>query len=371
MTLHKMLRLSVLLMGLLALGACDVPRGAALSSEVLREQDAENPSFAVVPVTRANAPQIARWPATGARGPNGWIGGRAGSDSAMIRVGDSISLVIWDSQENSLLTRVAEKAVTLPDLPVSPSGTIFVPYLDEVTVRGLTPAEARRNIQAALEPIVPSAQVQLTVTPGQQNSVDLVSGVVRPGSFPLHDRNTTILSLLAQGGGISTELRNPVVRLIRDGRSYEIRAERLFSEAGRNVVLRGKDKVLVEEDRRYFTALGATGTQQLVYFDKDRITALESLSMIGGLAGSRANPKGVVVLREYPVSAVRADGSGPAMPQVVFTFDLTSADGLFAARGFQINPQDTILATESPVVVARTVLALIGSVFSIASEAQN
>jgi polysaccharide export outer membrane protein len=58
------------------------------------------------------------------------------------------------------------------------------------------------------------------------------------------------------------------------------------------------------------------------------------------------------------------------MKQVIFTFDLTSADGLFAARKFKINPNDTILATESPVNVTRKVLSLVGAVFGTASAVQ-
>ncbi|OZO45805.1 polysaccharide biosynthesis protein, partial [Pseudomonas fluorescens] len=202
--------------------------------------------------------------------------------------------------QNSLLAATAAKHAALTGLTVSPMGTIFIPYLGDVEVRNLTPYQARQKIQNAMEQIVPSAQVQLMMEMGPQNSVDLVSGVARPGSYPLPDRNYTILSLLAQGGGISSTLRNPVVRVIRAGRSYEIRAERLTADPALNITLRGDDKVLVEEDKRYFTALGATGREQLVYFDRDDITAMEALSMIGGLNDGRADLKSVLVLRDYP-----------------------------------------------------------------------
>ena len=62
----------------------------------------------------------------------------------MIRSGDKISLVIWDSQENSLLANAAQKAVEMPGLTVSSTGAIFVPYLDEVVVRGQTPDQAHQ-----------------------------------------------------------------------------------------------------------------------------------------------------------------------------------------------------------------------------------
>lgn len=360
-----------LLVGALALGGCAGPRGSALSSEILRAEGDATAAFAVVPVTRDNVAQLQGWPVTGgARGYN-WIAANGGPSSPVIRAGDQISLVIWDSQENSLLAAHSEKAVKMTDLVVSSTGTIFVPYLDEVVINGQTPDQARRQIQEALTPIVPSAQVQLAVVAGRQNSVDLVSGVSKPGSYPLPDRNYAILSLLALGGGIKSDMRNPVVRLMRDGKRYDIPAEQLLADPARNVTLHGGDQVLVEEDKRYFTALGATGTQSLIYFTKQEITAIETLSMIGGLAPTRADPKGVLVLREYPAQAVRADGSGPSREQMVFTFDLTTAEGLFAARAFKVNPKDTVLVTEAPLIGTRNVLSLIGAMLGVANSASK
>lgn len=364
---HRLKICLAVCLSMLLLAGCTIPRGAALSTEILKEQNKAEPSFQVVSVTRANVSALAKWPATGWSGNYSWINNQRGPESPLIRTGDELELVIWDSQENSLLIGSQAKQTALPKTVVSPSGTVFIPYLGEISVRNLTPLDAREKIQKAMEPIVPSAQVQLTVVPGRQNSVDLVSGVPSPGTYPLPNRNYTLLSLLAQGGGIQTSLRNPVVRLVRAGRSYEIRADRLMSEPQLNTTLRGDDKVMVEEDNRFFTALGATGREELVYFDRDNITAIEALSLIGGLSDSRANLKSVLVLRDYPAQTLRYDGTGPSQKQVVFAFDLTTADGLFAARKFRINPQDTVLGTETLLTSARTVLGLIGSVVGVSN----
>ena len=56
---------------------------------------------------------------------------------------------------------------------------------------------------------------------------------------------------------------------------------------------------------------------------------------------------------------------GPDMQQVVFAFNLTNADGLFAARKFQVQPDDTLLMTESPVTAVQTIASLFGSVAGI------
>lgn len=355
----------------LALAACSLPRGAALQSEILSESQEADAPFQLVEVTRASTEALSRWPATGWNGHYRWLQHTRAPEASLIQSGDSVTLFIWDSQPNSLLTTQAAKLVNLPPMQVSPSGTIFVPYVGEVLVRGLTRDAARKAVTKEVIAVVPDAQVQLSVEAGRRNTVDLVAGVASPGSYPLETRNTPILTLIAQGGGISPGLRHPLVRLQRGGQSYAVRAEALLSDPSRNVILRGGDQVLVVEDDRYFTALGATGAERLIHFEKETLSALDAMSVIGGLNDARANPQGVLILRDYPAKAVRADGSGPGSPQVIFAIDLTSADGLFAARAFDINPGDTVLATESPVTAAQTVMSLIGSAFGLGRAIGN
>lgn len=356
---------------LLVLGACSLPRGAALQQEITRAEKDETANVQVVPVARTNVKTLAGWPATGWHGHYHWFETGQGPSSPVIRTGDRVTLTIWDSQESSLLTTPAQRNVVLPDLVVSSAGTVFLPYVDEVSIRGLTPPAARKRIQREMEDIIPSAQVQLSHEPGRQNTVDAVRGLAQPGTYPLPDRNYTILSLISEAGGIATSLRNPLVRLIRSGQTYEIRATTLLEEARRNVVLRGGDKVIVEEDTRSFIALGSTGREELVYFEKETLTTLEALAVVGGLSESRADLKGLLILREYPVKTLRADDSGPNKDQVVFTFDLTSADGLFAAGKFNVHPGDVVIASESPVTSIRTVFGLIGSVIGLGNAISN
>lgn len=367
-TLMKWAFLALVTVGL---AACDLPGGVGLTNSIVKEEQAETPTFQVVRVTRAEWARVSQWPSSGTGAHYYWPKGGRGPDSQVIRTGDKVDLVIWDNQDNSLLTSAEVKTVTMPGLTVSPSGTIFVPYLDEVVVSGQTPEQARSQIQSSMNSIIPSAQVQLGMTAGQKNSVSLVSGVNTPGNFPLPSRNFKIMTLIAQGGGIAPSLRNPLVQLQRGSKTYNIRADRLFAHAAHNITLRGGDSVVVLEDQRYFTAFGATGTEQLIRFEQEEITALEALSIIGGLSDSRANPKGVLVLRDYSHKALRPDGTGPNNTQVIFAFDLTTADGLFAARKFEIQPQDTVVASESPITTVRTILGLVGSVFGAVDSANS
>ena len=359
----------VLCLGLLT--ACSLPRGAALQSEIVRDTQSGEADFQLVLVTRDRLGELADWPNGGTHPHHHWIPHQRGPASPVILAGDSVHLSVWDSEENSLLTSPAQMVVDINDLGVTPQGMIFVPYLDEVVVAGATPDAARRRIQESFAQIIPSAQVQLRVTPGQKNLVDLVGGVANPGAYPLPDRDYSVLSLLSAGGGIPPSLRNPQVRLLREGRRFDVSASRLYADPSLDTTLRGGDKVIVAEDERYFVALGATGREELVYFEKDVLSALDALSVVGGVRDARADPQGVLILREYGPEAIETTRPGPYNERVIFSLDLTSADGLFSARKFPIRTGDVVLATESPVTAIETVLGLFGTALGSVSRVQN
>lgn len=353
---------------LLGVAGCTSPRGALLQSEIVRESKAEEASFSLVPVTQANLDQVLAWPATGSGLALNWPGQGQSQVARGLRVGDIVNLTIWDSQENSLLTSGLERAVPMHGLEIGPEGTIFVPYIETVKILGMTPEQARADIQARLAPIAPSAQVQLSVQPGDKNMIELVSGVQKPGRYPVASRGVTILSALAEGGGIPDGMRNPVVRLQRGGESFATLAQDIYRNPERDILLRGGDRIVVESDPRSFIIMGAAGAERTVPFDKPRHTLMEALSMGGGLLDARADIRAVLVLRSYAPRALRQDGSGPDRPQVVFAFDLSSGDGLFAARSFTVQPDDVVLATESPLPAAGSILGLFGATLGLAER---
>jgi polysaccharide export outer membrane protein len=355
----------------LALAGCSLPRGAAMQGEIIAGAEKETRDFQVVPVSRDTTDMLAGWPAPPQARivPADWPGhGMRSPDSAAIAAGDTLSVTVFDNEENSLLTTPAQKSTQLTKVAVAGDGTVFLPYVGKVVVRGLSPDQARERMQEALAATLPSAQVMVAVEPGRQNTVDLVGGVARAGSYPIPDRSFSVLSLISQGGGVATGLNNPIVKLVRGGRAYGISVERLFAQPARDVSLRGGDKVIVESDPRAFLALGATGKQTTIPFPQDQLSALDAVSLIGGINSGRANPKGVLVLREYAQKQVRNDARGPDRARVVFSIDLTSADGLFSARKFRIHDGDLVLATESPITNARTIFGLIGQVFGLANQ---
>lgn len=353
------------------LGGCDLtPRGAGLQREVLAatvEADGTlTTDFAVEVVTRENLVTYLTWPAADDAHYH-WISRVDQPNTRTIANGDTLRITIWSTEDNGLLTAPGQRFVTLPDMRVSANGTVFLPYVDNVRVRGMSPGRAREVIEEKYMSVTPSAQVQVELIEGRERTVSLISGVSSPGSYPLADNDVTILQLIADGGGISSSLNNPQVRLQRNGRIYGISADRLLDRPSNDTTLQGGDKVYIEEDDRTFLSLGAAGSEAVHSFPTETVTALEALSIIGGISEDRADAQGILILRRYPVAKVTADRSGPDHPRTVFTLDLTSADGLFSADQFEIEPGDLVYVSESPLTAAGSILAVLGAVIGLGS----
>ncbi|MCB5200683.1 polysaccharide biosynthesis/export family protein [Loktanella sp. TSTF-M6] len=375
--MNVIMRTALLTVLTAGLAACNAPRGAGFQSEVLAASSTQVSDvdgtpvydFSVFSVTRDSLPVLQAWPSNNTDRMS-WISHQAQPQSMIITPGDTLAITIWDAEENSLLTAPGQRVAQLQNVKVGPDGRIFLPFVGNMRVSGMAPDTARTRIQEMLVNTVPSAQVQLSVDPGRANTANLVSGVRAPGVYPLPDRNVSLLTLLSLGGGVNDALPNPQVRLFRGNRSYGIGLNRLFDDPSLDTVIQGGDRVLIEADDRYFLSLGATTTESLHVFPKDEVTALDALAIIGGVNDARANPQAILVLREYAAADTVAgpvSSAGPPQERVVFTIDLTSADGLFSAGKFQIQPGDLVYATESPLGATASVIGLAGATLGLAN----
>ena len=367
-----MLKLGFALCCALLISGCDlVPRGAGLQSEVLATSRAATtetvPDFAIEAVTRENRATFVNWPAPD---PDhlGWLDRVDQPNTRTIRPGDTLRITVWTTEDDGLLTGPGQRNVTLPDSRVSASGSVFLPYVGDLRVSGMSPERARERMEEKYMEALPSVQVQLDLAEGRQAAVSLISGVNAPGSYPLPDNDFTVLALIADGGGVQSGLNNPQVRLQRGSGTYGISMTRLSYSPRYDTTLQGGDKVFVQEDDRRFLSLGAAGTEAMHPFPSDTLTAIEALSIIGGVSDTRADAKGILILRRYPTAMVTADRSGPDHPRTVFTLDLTTADGLFSAGQFDVRPNDLIYVTESPVTAASSIFGLFGAVLGINNQ---
>ncbi|MBL4812966.1 MAG: polysaccharide biosynthesis/export family protein [Rhodobacteraceae bacterium] len=284
--------------------------------------------------------------------------GLVGSDT--IQPGDVLGLTIWENVVDGLLVPSGQNATVLEEVQVDGSGFIFVPYAGRIRAAGNTPEAIRRVIVSKLEEQTPDPQVQVRRLAGDGSTISIVGAITNQGVYPIERSSRTLASMLARAGGVNIRPGIAQVTVVRGSHSGTIWFEDLYDHPGHDIALRAGDRIFVEADERSFTALGATGSQALVRFDSQAISAIEALAQVGGLSTVAADPTGVFIFRNEPAEIARQLVGLPDLvgtQRVVYVLDLTRPNGMFFARDFAIRDGDTVYVTEAPFVQFNKVIA--------------
>ncbi|MEM8554795.1 MAG: polysaccharide biosynthesis/export family protein [Pseudomonadota bacterium] len=360
------LGLGLAVMALCTLTACGLPRSGPTKSEVLDSSVAQAGSTYVIEATQSVAAASNFTPALGF-GSSFRSSGTIGSDT--IRAGDTLGLTIWENVDQPLLG--TGTASPLNTIQVDGEGFIFVPYAGRLRASGLTPEELRQTITAELQNQTPDPQVLVVRQAGDGATVSVSGSVSAQGVYPIERPTRRLSSMLARAGGLTIESDIAQVTILRGDQRGKIWFNSLFEDPANDVALRGGDRILVEADRRAYTALGATGAQTRINFNSQELTAMEALAQVGGLSSQVADPTGIFILRNEPETIARAVTGDPTVvgeQQVAYIFDLTSGQGLFVAREFTIRDGDTVYVTEAPYAQFNKALsAFFGSLTTVAS----
>ncbi|MEP4247818.1 polysaccharide biosynthesis/export family protein [Tateyamaria sp.] len=298
--------------------------------------------------------------------------GIIGSDT--IQPGDVLGLTIYENVDDGLLAGAGQNSTILEEVQVDGAGFIFVPYAGRIRAAGNSPESIRRIITTKLEEQTPDPQVQVRRVAGDGSTVSLTGSVGGQGVYAIERPTRTLATMLARAGGVTIAPEIAQITVIRGSMRSRVWFQDLYSNPELDIALRGGDRILVEEDTRSFTALGATGSQSRVPFESQNLSALEAIAQVGGLLANSSDPTGVFVLRNEPASianAVMGRNDLEGAQRLVYVLDLTQPNGLFHARDFVIRNADTIYVTEAPFTqfskIITAVTGAAGSADSLAS----
>lgn len=289
--------------------------------------------------------------------------GVLGSDT--IQPGDILGLTIWENVDDGLLVPAGQNATVLEEVQVDGAGFIFVPYAGRIRASGNSPEAIRRLIAEKLEEQTPDPQVQVRRLAGDGTTVSVLGGVGAQGVYAIERPTRTLTAMLARAGGVAIRPEIAQVTVVRGNHTGTIWYQDLYAHPAHDIALRGGDRIVVEEDRRTFTVLGATGTQNRVPFDSQTVSAIEAIATVGGLSTAAADPTGVFVFRNEPEAIARqlvGRDDLVGTQRVVYVLDLTRPNGMFMARDFAIRDGDTVYVTEAPFVqFNKTIAAITGT----------
>tara|TARA_B100000446_G_scaffold185600_1_gene209940 strand:- start:1208 stop:2311 length:1104 start_codon:yes stop_codon:yes gene_type:complete len=350
----------VALLALVAtVAACGLPRSGPTKREIFEGSVQKSGDAFVVSVNDRVTRATSVVPALGF--PNSLLNaGVSGSD--VIRPGDTLGLTVYENVDEGLLAERGVNSSVLEEVQVDGSGYIFVPYAGRIRAAGNTPERLRQIITEKLDAQTPDPQVLVRRIAGDGATVSLIGEVGAQGVYAIERPTRTLTAMLAQAGGVAIEPEIARVTLIRGNERGTVWLQDLYEHGELDIALRSGDRILVEEDTRAYSALGATGAQSIVPFESQTLSAIEAIATVGGLNTNLADPTGVFVFRNEPAeiaNAVLARNDLTGDQRIVYVLDLTEPTGMFMARDFSIRDGDTVYVTEAPYVQWQKTLAIL------------
>jgi polysaccharide export outer membrane protein len=353
----------VFLLGISVLAACALPRSGPSRGEILAGAN-NGPNDVHIVEVSDTVVAAARSIQSLGFGSDFLNAGAQRAD--IISRGDVLSVTVWENIDNGLLASVGQKVTLLQEVQVDQEGLIFIPYAGRLLARGKTPEQLRRLITNNLQDQTPDPQVEVRRLAGDGATVSIIGGVGLQGVYPIEASTRRLAPMLAKAGGVIIEPDVAQVRILRSGKVGTIWLQDLYDNTMADVALRAGDKIIVEEDRRSYTALGATGGQAQVNFSRRNLSVLEAIAQVGGLNANLADPKGIFIFRNEPnyiANRVLGRSDLQAQQRMAYVIDLTKPKGMFIARDFNIRDGDTIYTTEAPFVSWQKIMAAtLGSV---------
>ncbi len=344
------------------IAGCGLPRSGPSKGEIYRGSTQKQGDAFIVSVNDRVTRATAVVPALGFS-ESFKNAGVVGSDT--IRPGDTLGLTIYENVDDGLLASQGANASVLDEVQVDGAGYIFIPYAGRVRAAGNSPERLRQIITEKLDEQTPDPQVVVRRVAGDGSTVSIVGSVGGQGVFPIERPTRTLSAMLANAGGVTIEPEIAQITVIRGNQRGKVWFQDLFEHPELDIALRANDRILVEEDTRAYTALGATGSQNRVPFDTQNLSALEALAQVGGLSTNLADPKGVFIFRNESAgvaNAVLGRNDLVGDQRMAYVLDLTEPTGMFMARDFVIRDGDTVYVTEAPFVQwSKTLNAITGT----------
>ncbi|AWD23584.1 sugar ABC transporter substrate-binding protein [Fuscovulum blasticum] len=355
-------RALALLAAVSMVASCGLPRSGPNKREIYASSVIKGGDAFIVDVT----PQIARIASqqtTFGFSKAFQSAGLIGPDT--ISPGDRLAVTVYENvKDDPLLGATGQRASPLPEMLVDGQGYIFIPYAGRIKAAGQTPEGLRQAITRKLEDQTPDPQVAVIRLAGEGSSVSIAGSVAASGVYPIEPNTRTLGGMLARAGGVSIDPATALVRVTRNGVTGKIWLNDLWQNPNLDIALRPGDKIVIEEDKRKFTSLGATG-QSIVPFKSSNLSAVEAIATVGGLQTNSADPTGVFVFRNESAkiaNAVLGRNDLTGEQRMVYVLNLTEPSGIFEARDFLIRDGDTLYVTEAPYVQwTKTLAALTGA----------
>ncbi len=284
-----------------------------------------------------------------------------GSNNYLIGPGDMVEVTIWEAPPAILFgdrnatttTGTSTASVTLPQQMVAADGSITIPFVGRVVLKGNTTKAIEDEIVRHLKGKANQPQVLVRIAQNNTSNVTVVGEVNSSTMMPLTPKGERLLDAIATGGGVKKEVDRTAVQLSRRNVTAMMPLDSVIRDSRHNVLLAPGDVVTALYQPQTFSLLGATGKNVEVPFEAQGISLAQALARSGGLNENMSDARGVFVFRFEDAKTFNTlgkktiaatNGTVPA----VYNIDLSDPASFFVTQNFPVQNHDVIFVASSP-----------------------
>lgn len=353
------------------LAGCDaLPRSGPMATEI--QQETQNPKdfpFRLIPVDVTVSRVLLQFPDE-SLSTRGFFRSDRGSGGPVLGPGDVLAITVMEPASGGVFTGISSTTsggqsaalVTLPEMQVDTQGSISFPLVGTVRVGGKTTRQVAQTLEDELKSRIIQPQVIVRLVGNFSNKVIIAGAVKAPGEFDITTAGETLLQLVTRAGGPVVPPGDAVVELTRNGTTKSVRLQALINQPTADVRLKGGDFINVANKPRTYLIMGAAGRTAEAPLPVETLSLATALARAGGLIDTRADVKGIFVLRYEPKKVVnRLSPDAPvesAYAPVVYQFNLAETSGFFLADSFVVRERDIIYLSNASSVELQKLLDL-------------
>lgn len=298
-----------------------------------------------------------------------------------VGVGDSIQLTVFESASGGLFIPAEGGArpgnfVTMPTQTVDQAGIITVPYAGSLQVKGRSIQSIQEEAEQKLAGRAIEPKVIVTLVSQISNQVTVIGQVSAPAKVSISPAGDRILDILSKAGGISNAGFETFVTLQRRKRRATIYFMNLLKSEEENVFVQPEDIIYIYQEKRSFTAFGASGNINQFFFEQEHLMLSDAVGKAGGIIDGAGDPGQVFLyrlerherLRKMNIDLSNFPRQQDIIP-TVYRINFRDPAGFFVARKFFVQDRDIIYTANSDKVELFKFLDLVNGVTGAVSGA--
>jgi polysaccharide biosynthesis/export protein len=306
--------------------------------------------------------------------------GKGGQPEIQVGIGDSVQVTIFESSSGGLFIPADSGTrpgnfVSLPSQAVDQRGYISIPYAGEILAKNRTLHQIQADIVNKLAHRAIEPQVVASLTSQISPQVTVIGQAGAPNKITILPQGDRVLDVLARASGIHDAGFETFVTLQRGGKVATVYFLNMVNNPNENIYVKPGDTLYVYQEKRSFTAFGATGQSGQFTFEREHITLNDAVGKAGGLSDVRADPGQVFVYRlENRAVLEKVDAKASEFPPeqkvipTIYRANFRDPSSFFVARRFFMHDRDVIYVSNSDKVELFKILELITGITGAAQQ---